>query len=256
MLGHGRAERGAAMKLMPWLGAAFVVTCCSGLIAQAPASLLADPVSRQTGGRLQLADVKGLAWQGAARLVCRLPDGNAECGRIAWKVDTQQLWHGSVALNVSMGSAGDVARIALTPFGWSVENVQLTLPAALIGSAHEKIAALGLGGFLQISGKNITPRSGAMQIHWHMASSRLIPGALLGEHRMDITLAPEGKTIGLSSQQGPLTLSGGGKLANDGMLQLDVTAAAAPGDKKLGPLLAMLGKETAANTYRMQLPSQ
>jgi general secretion pathway protein N len=225
------------------------------LVIQAPASLLIPPLSAATANRLQLTELQGTVWHGAARLVCRLGDGNADCGHFAWRLDARQAWRGMLALDVTGTGGGEAARIALSPHGWTVQRVGLTLPAALIGSTNEKLAALGLGGLLRLEGQDVTSRSGSLQVIWRPASTGLVPGALLGEHRLDIAAAADGKTLTVSSQKGPLNLSGGGRLQNDGQLQLDITVQAPAGDTRFSPLLSLLGKETGPNTFRLRLPT-
>lgn len=244
------------MKVRSLLLLAAAASLAAALVFKAPASLLARPIAAMTGNRLQLADLQGTAWKGSARLVCRLTDGNAECGRLVWRLDLSQSGRGMPALEINSAAPGEGARLAFSPRGWLLQRVDLTLPAALLGAADEKVAALGLGGLLRIEGRDVTSGNGALAVFWTMASTRLVPNALLGEHRLDVVLTSDGKNMVVSSQKGPLTLAGAGKLQNDGILHLDVMVKAPPADTRFSPLLSLLGKATEPGTYQLKLPLQ
>lgn len=244
------------MKLRTILLLAAAASLVIALVIKAPASLLARPIAAMTANRLQLTELQGTAWKGAARLVCRLSDGNADCGRMVWRLDLSQLGRGMPALEINSVAAGQGARLVLSPRGWVLQRVDLLLPAALLGAADEKVAALGLGGLLRIKGNDVSAANGALAVYWTMASTRLVPGALLGEHRLDIVLAADGKNMTVSSQKGPLTLAGGGKLQKDGTLNLDISVKAPPADTQFSPLLSLLGKATEPGTYQLKLPMQ
>lgn len=238
-------------KYLVRLGAAATL---AGMVVLAPASLLDRQVVRLSSGRLQLADAEGTFWNGSARLVCRAVGDNTDCGRFHWRFAPRALLNGEVALEIAGRRPGEEARLVVSPSGWMVTRMHMGLPAALLGTAHEKLAALGLGGRILIDGQDISRESGAFNLTWEMASTRLIPDLILGAYRLDATLDENGMDIAIASLKGPLALDGKGKIGRDGGLTLDMTAKVPTGDAQIGPILATMGQQSGAESFRLRLP--
>lgn len=222
----------------------------AGLFLQAPAALLNPPLQHASGNRLQLAEPSGTIWSGEAKLLCRVADISSSCGQLAWQLDLSRR-----ALHVRSRQAGESLLASFSRDGWRLDQINITLPAALLGSFDEKLAALGLGGRLRLTGQDLTNNTGELQVRWQQASTRLIPTVALGEHVLDFTNRPEGKSFVVGTLHGPLQLAGNGLLAQDGSVQLDMTVRVTSDASKLSPLLTMLGRATGPGQFHLRLPA-
>lgn len=244
------------------LGRAALITgglaCLFGLICQAPAALLNRPLSQTTGDRLQLAESRGTLWSGSARLVCRVGHSVAQvvgpCGALSWQLDGTAVASGRLLLRISGSRAGEQALIALSRTGWRIVQINLSLPAALLGSFDDKLATLGLGGKLHLEGQNITRNTGDLTVNWQQASTRLLPAVALGEHRLTFSSPPEGRKFVVTTLNGPLRLTGGGDLNDAGLVRLDIDVRVVASESRLTPLLAIMGQPAGPGRYRLRLP--
>lgn len=227
----------------------------SGLCIQAPATLLAPPLSKATGERLQLAEPTGTIWAGSGNLVCKAADFVSSCGRLGWRLDLSSLARGMIALQIDSNREGESAHLSLTAAGWQLDRINLTVPAALLGSFDEKLAALGLGGTLRLQGTNLTANQGALQVRWQHASTRLVQSVDLGEHQVDLINRREGRNFTVGTLNGPLKLNGVGSLAENGAVKLDMEIQVIAADSKLTPLLTLMGQETSPGLFQMHLPA-
>lgn len=232
-------------------GAALII----GLCVQAPATLLAPPLLKATGERLQLAEPTGTIWSGSGSLVCKAADVVSSCGRLAWQLELASLVRGIFALRIHSNRDGESAHLSLSAAGWQLDQINLTVPAALLGSFDEKLAALGLGGKLRLQGSNLTANQGSLQVRWQQASTRLIQGVDLGEHQVDFTNRTEGRNFTVGTLNGPLKLNGVGSLTDNGAVKLDMEIHVIAADSKFTPLLTLMGQETSPGLFHMHLPA-
>ena len=225
------------------------------LLIRAPASLLAPVLADRSTNRLQLVDAQGSLWSGAAGVSCVLPEGTAvNCGRWAWNLVPANLTHGRLSLLVRRQSAAESMLLSWTPAGLTVENVAVTLPAALAGSIDGRVAALRLGGRLQITSQALSGSAGEARIVWQKMESGLLPGQAIGDHVVNVATTASGSNFTITSLTAPVVLSGGGSLARDGQATIDVLATVDPKNTALPPLLSLMGKEVAPGQFRFKMP--
>jgi len=242
------------MTLQRWIVLFALTGLIVGLVAQAPAALLSPLLTRATGNRLQLTDPAGTLWSGAGALYCSVGEFASPCGRLHWQVEAAPKGGGILGLSIGSSRTEDSARLSLSLAGWRLDQIDLSLPAALLGSFDRHLATLGLGGRLRVQGRDVTVRQGDVQLKWQQASSRLLPGAALGEHRVDLALRPEGTAFTVGSVDGPLRLAGAGRVSDTGAVSLELEIRVTETDRKLTPLLAMLGQPTGRGVFRLRLP--
>ena len=145
----------------------FALFLAIALLVQIPATTLASVVNERTGGRLQLTDGDGSIWSGNGGLSCILPDETAvDCGRWSWSFLPGRLIEGQLSLMIRRQGRNESMLASWAPSGVRLENVALTLPAALIGSLDTKIRALRLSGNLAINSTYISDIAGDATIRW------------------------------------------------------------------------------------------
>jgi hypothetical protein len=237
------------------LAAVFLVAFLIGLGVRAPARALAPILADRSANRLQLTDAQGSVWSGAAGLSCVLPEGSSvNCGRWAWNLVPGNFAQGRMSLLVRREGVEESMLISWTPVGLEMENVAITLPAALAGSIDPKVAALRLGGRLHISSQKLSGKAGQAKISWQKMESGLVPGQALGDHVIDVTNGPAGSSFTISSVSGPVALAGGGSVAVDGQTTIDATARIDPKNSALPSLLSLMGNEVAPGQFHFKLP--
>lgn len=234
--------------------ALFVLVFLLGLIAQLPAAVLAPPLLDLTRQRLRLENPQGTVWSGKAHLSCRLPDeSSVACGDWQWRFMPAALLEGRLRLGVQGARPSETALLTLSAAGFEVERISLELPAMLIGSLDAKIAALKLGGYLHVDGRQLAARSGQAQIVWRNMSSRLAPNVALGEHTLNLNATAQAWNVEMGTISGPLRFAGGGQIPHNGAAKLDLTATVAANDVRLAPLLSLMGMEASPGVFHMQL---
>ena len=237
------------------LTAVFILALVAAFLVRAPARALAPVLEDRSAHRLRLVDAQGSVWSGAAGLSCVLPEGaSLNCGRWAWNLVAANLAQGRLSLVVRREGADEAMLISWTPAGLEMENVAITLPAALAGSLDPKIAALRLGGRLSISSQKLSGKAGQAKISWQKMDSGLVPGQALGDHVIDVANAATGSSFTIASASGPVALTGGGSVAPDGKVTIDAVATVDPKNAALPSLLSLMGNESAPGQFRFKLP--
>ena len=243
---------------MLWL-LLIVASVAATLAVCAPASWLAALVEHKTGGRLTLGDAQGTLWRGSA-FVGGAASGDGPVtpllpGRFAWRVSPLSLI-GMVDLQLENKEA--LAQPVTFKGGW--KQWQLS-PSALLLPAD---GLAGLGAPL-----NTVAPAGTMRLSWTTLSLELDRGVVavngrttlemsdmasglssirpLGSYALALDWHGQQAQLTLSSQKGPLLLSGTGRL-NNGRLQFSGQAQAADGyEETLANLLNLLGQRRSGS---------
>jgi hypothetical protein len=237
------------------LSVAFLLMLLIAMLVRAPARALAPILAETSSNRLRLTEAQGSVWSGAAGLSCILPEGTSvNCGRWAWNLVPGNLTQARLSILVRREGVNESMLISWTPAGMEMERVAITLPAALAGSIDPKIAALRLGGRLQISSEKLSGNAGQARISWQKMDSGLVPGQVLGDHVIDIATGTTGSSFTITSASGPVVLSGGGSVARDGQVTIDALAKVDPKNAALPSLLSLMGNEIAPGQFRFKLP--
>ncbi len=243
---------------MLWL-LLIVAVVAATLLVCAPASWLAALVEQKTGGRLTLGDAQGTLWRGSA-FVGGAASGDGPVtpllpGRFAWRVSPLSLF-GMVDLRLENPDA--LAQPVTFRGSWS--QWQLS-PSALLLPAE---GLAGLGAPL-----NTVAPTGAMRLSWTTLELALADRTVavngrttlemtdmastlsavrpLGSYALALDWHGQQAQLNLSSQKGPLLLSGTGSLQH-GRVQFSGQAQAAEGyEETLANLLNLLGQRRSGS---------
>ena len=249
-----------------------------GLLTQAPAQWLADGLQGASGGRLLLAEARGSLWNGSAVLVLTGGSGSRDAaalpGRLQWQL--RPGWSGLRLRAEQACCLPEGLQLTLHP-GWGGYALVLDDPARPAGAAIRPgpartlgqwpaswLAGLGtpwntlqLGGQLQLASSGLRLESvagqmrlaGDLQLQLRGASSRLSALPALGSYQLLLQGSGqpgEAASLRLSSQEGPLRLSGEGQWTG-ARLQFRGTAQATDGqDDALANLLNIIGRRQGA----------
>lgn len=237
-----------------------VLAFLTTLLVLAPATWLDLALRRGTDDALLLADAKGSVWRGSGVVQAILPSGRVETLEpVRWTIDPWQL--PTARLHISMVSERDgkpVLDATLSPSGIGIAELRLEAPAELLGVMSSTLRAAGTTGRLSLraSGVRVDDResSGKGNLYWSDAGSTLTKVHPLGSYMVDIRAAGRGLDFTLTTQNGALHLTGGGKWQPDAPLSFMAMAIPMPDKaKQLAPLLRIIGKETGGDRYEIML---
>lgn len=238
-----------------------VIWCCAGLLAAAltvlaclPAAWLSAVVERQSGGRLALGDAQGSLWRGSA-FIGGAPGGNDPLtpllpGRFAWRLSPALLL-GQVDLELQNPAALSAPlQVSGNWSEWQVSPAALMLPAERLAGLGAPLNTIQPSGRMRLSwnrlqltrhGQRVDLR-GTLVLEMTDIASRLSPVKPLGAYRLTLEWQGQEARMRLTSEQGPMLLSGGGTI-RDGRFRFDGRAEAAPGEEeRLANLLNLLGQ--------------
>jgi general secretion pathway protein N len=253
-----------------------------GLVTRAPAQWLADGLQSASSGRLLLAEARGSLWNGSAVLVLTggsdSRDASALPGRLHWQLrpgwgvlrlraEQACCLPGGLQLSLHPGWSGFALVLDDTPSPAATARpaAQATAASRTLGQWPASwLAGLGtpwntlqLGGQLQVASSGLRLQSSAgqlrmagdLQVQLRGASSRLSALPMLGSYQLLLRGSGKGDeatTLQLSSQEGPLRLSGEGQWTG-ARLRFRGTAQATDGqDDALANLLNIIGRRQGA----------
>jgi general secretion pathway protein N len=242
----------------------FVLAAVAGLLATvlviAPAQWAASALSNATGGRVELADASGTAWNGSALLVlASSPEPSAPRAtlpeRLSWRLSPWSLVVGQLDLTVSHPSALSqplaVRATLLGPGTATLSATTLRLPASLLVGVGAPWNTIRPGGILMVTWDRLQIGDGRIQgnigAEWQYASSALTPVSPMGHYRLQTNGVWPGTQLDLLTISGPLELKGSGTIAAGGRLRFTGRAQALagtdPGVKaQLTGLISLLGR--------------
>jgi general secretion pathway protein N len=224
------------------------------VLAFLPASWMGQLVERQSGGRLTLGDAQGTLWRGSAFIGGAASKDGAVTpllpGRFSWRLSPLIVF-GSVDMTLENPDA--LTQPVSLRGGWSsweVSPAALMLPADGLAGLGAPLNTLAPSGRMKLSwsslqlaraGQAVTLQ-GRTTLEMQDMSSRLTPVKPLGSYQLAFDWQGQQAALALSSQRGPLLLSGTGKFER-GRLQFSGQAEAATGfEDQLVGLLHMLGQ--------------
>jgi general secretion pathway protein N len=251
-----------------WAWAGLLCGALVGLIAFAPAVWLADAVAARTDHRLLLADARGTVWSGSAVPVLH---GGANShsaammpGRMSWSIGLHGL--GWVLRVRQPCCIGDDVVLQVRP-GLGTSTLQLMpaargfgeWPAAWLSGLGAPWNTLQLAGTLRLSGPGMTLANsagrwrfdGRIDLDLNDIASRLSTLERLGSYRLQIAgaAAPgDGTSIGLSTLDGALLLSGQGQWTGSQLRFRGSARAAAGFEDALDNLLNIIGRRQGAQS--------
>lgn len=189
------------------------------LTVLAPASLLGEVLQQASGGTWQLADASGTLWNGQGVLTGRRDNKGKEAQpaaalpRLGWKLGGFQA--AGLAFDLTAGGqpAGKVQ------VGWSGWQAQLRAVAVearditpLLPGLLNKGEWQGLLNLRQLAaqGNWRVARVSQIDLQWSNAGTSLMPKGTLGSFAINAHSEDVGVSFSISSQDGPLVLSGHG----------------------------------------------
>lgn len=226
--------------------AAFVVF----LAALAPASFVVEKFHR--AGGVELSDVRGTFWNGAARARVKLPGGAIDVEELAWRFMPSRLLTARIAFDVTARDPRleGRAQLARGLGGIEARDVDARGDAAVLGTALPLLATWRPQGRVTLA---------APLLSW---DARELRGNARAEWRGAVLSFPEPRALGtyvaemrgdggpmkvtLSTPEGALRLTAEGTFAPPARLNLRGEARAQPAaGETLEPLLNLLGPRRA-----------
>jgi general secretion pathway protein N len=257
--------RGAAVR---WAVAGAIVGVLAGLVLFAPASWLASAVASSTGGRLVLADTRGTIWSGSAVAVLAggpdSRDATSLPGRLEWTLAPR--WYGFDLAARQECCLNGTATIQIRP---GLGRVRATLvprtdwvgqwPSAWLGGLGTPWNTLQLGGSFRLLSPGATIElvegrwrlDGRVDLVLDGVSSRLTTLDTLGSYRISLTggSGTNGAALlSVSTQDGPLQLTGSGTWGPGGVKFRGEARAAAADEAALSNLLNIIGRRDGARS--------
>ena len=230
-----------------------------GLVALAPARLIASGLENASEGRLRLADTQGTLWSGTGQLEMRDRMQRTVVARnIAWRVLPAYFLRGQLRGEIVLDPAAKPFPVTISLSQIEVADADVSLPAAALALGEPKLAALGLSGdvLLHVARLALGRRAieGSATLQWRDAGSAFTPLAPLGNY--ELRLEGEGATVraSLRTLRGPLQLDGQGSWSRGANPAFLGTARIAPEQRQqLVPLLRMIAIERGEGNFELQL---
>ena len=192
-----------------------IVAYVVALVATLPATWISRALERASAEKLLLRDSAGTIWSGSARVYARERSGPPlELGELRWKTAWTALLTGKLTADVALGSAGEPAHVELSPFGVSVQRLDVSLPARALGSFAPGLETFGPEGILRVRTDSLRLDDesvlGLAEIEWRQVRFTRAPGLVLGSHVARLRGGGSKVDIELGTLDGPLRLSGKG----------------------------------------------
>jgi general secretion pathway protein N len=241
------------LRLISWI----VAGCVSILVTVLfflPAAWMAPIIEKQTAGRLTLGDAQGSLWNGSAFVggapSARDPVTPLLPGRFAWRLSPMVLL-GRVDAEVQNTAAlSQPVTVTGSWSQWQVSPSSILLPAERLASLGAPLNTIQPSGQMRLKWNalqlqrdgNRVDVVGNMNLEMSDIASRLSPIKPLGAYNLAFDWRGQQANVALTTQKGPLLLSGKGRLVN-GRLQFSGRAEAEAGyEERLANLLNLLGQ--------------
>jgi len=260
-------SRSAGMR---WAIAGLVIGAFLALIAFAPAAWLAAAVASSTDQRLLLAEARGTIWDGSAVPILTggrdSRDASALPGRLEWTLVPRGLGldlrlrqncclNGTVVVHLRPGLGRMAASVAPPPGGWVAQ-----WPSAWLSGLGTPWNTMQLGGVVRLVTPGFTVESvqgrwrlnGRADIELKNVSSRVTTLDTLGSYRLSLDGGGANDNnptrLNLTTQEGPLQLTGSGTWALGGVRFRGEARAAAADEAALSNLLNIIGRRDGARS--------
>jgi general secretion pathway protein N len=259
-------SRGAGTR---WAIAGVLVGIVVALIAFAPAVWLADWIAAQTDQRLLLTDARGSIWSGSAVPILTggrdSRDASALPGRLEWSLVPRGLGlelrarqacclNGTVVVVLKPGFNRMSATLVPPAGGWVGQ-----WPSTWLGGLGTPWNTMQLGGGIRLVTPGVSVET--VEGRWRLdgradfellnVSSRVSTLDTLGSYRLSLSggAASGGPTrLTLSTQDGPLQLTGSGTLGPGGVRFRGEARSGAADEAALSNLLNIIGRRDGARS--------
>ena len=229
------------------------------LVATAPASLVDAGLQRASDGRLRLAEARGTLWSGTGQFEVRGAAGRTGVGRdIAWRFQPQALLRGGLGFDVDIGQSGRRFPLSLSPRRIEITGAELALPAAMLGAAVPRLAALRPTGDLLVHVAELAYAAGEISgnatVEWRSAGSLLTTVSPLGDYELRVEGGAGTMKASLRTVRGPLQLDGKGSREYGGQPVFHATARVdSEHARQLAPFLRLIAIERGEGIFELQL---
>lgn len=230
------------------------------LLVKLPATWLDYATRGLSHGAVGMTATQGTLWRGSGTLQAILPSGEVHTlDKLNWRVDPRAVL--KAGLRIEFQRQGD-ARTVLSAFaglgGWTLDKLELRLPANLLGVFSKTLAQLGLSGHILLNLDGVSQAAGRLngegEILWQEAGSTLTRVHPLGNYRVEMHGKGDALEYRLMSLGGKLDLHGAGSWRPGTGATFNGEAAPLPAHREeLAPLLRMLGKDTGSGAYTLVL---
>jgi general secretion pathway protein N len=259
-------ERGATGR---WAIAGTLVGALVGLILFAPAAWLAEAVASASDQRFIFADAQGTIWSGSAVPVLTGGAGSRDAstlpGRLEWTLSPRLYGAELVARQACCVNAdvhlqirpgiGRIRATLLPPVAGTVGQ----WPSAWLSGYGTPLNTLQLGGTLRLASPGFTIERvegrwrliGRIDLELQGVSSRLTTLDTLGSYRVTLTGgsgADSATLLSLSTQDGPLRLTGNGTWGPGGVKFRGEARSEAADEAALSNLLNIIGRRDGARS--------
>lgn len=230
-----------------------------GVIATAPATLIDVHLSRISHGKLRIVETQGTLWSGSGQIEMRDAGGRAGVVKsVAWRILPESLLRGHLVCEVVLEQALRPFPVTLSFSGFTLANVDLNLPATVLGLGVPKFAPLGLTGELMLHVDNLSYEAeetqGSVTLQWLDAGSVLTPISPLGHYEMKLNSKGGEVHAQLQTIEGPLQLDGKGYWVTGTSPEFLAVAHVLPEhQQQLAPLLRLIAVERVAGSFELQL---
>jgi len=240
------------------MAALLLVVLGSTYLVLLPATWVDALLQRASRGSLAMTGATGSFWRGEGSLQALLPGGAAvTLTPVRWQVAAAELL--ALKLHFRAESARDgkpVLDATLTPGGTRIDEVNLELPASLLGVLSPTLREADFSGQILLQVKQVRvargEAGGSAKAYWKSAGSGLSRIRPLGNYLLDLDGKGDALDFRLSTMGGPLTLAGSGKWRPGKPPEMLVTATPEAGVRQdLAPLLRLLGRDTGQGSYRL-----
>jgi general secretion pathway protein N len=240
------------------LGAGLAVYVLA-LLVSAPATLIDARLAQASSGGLRLAEASGTLWSGSGQI--EILDSNRSSGiakSIAWRMRPAYVLRGELRYDVTLDRAPRHFPVTISLSRIEVADADITLPAAALGLAIPKLAALGLTGDMLLHIARLSIGHSAIQgnatLQWHDAASAFTPVSPLGDY--ELRLEGDGTTVhaSLRTLRGPLQLDGQGSWESGHKPVFQGEARVPPPQRQqLSPLLRMIAVDHGQGRFSLRL---
>jgi general secretion pathway protein N len=233
----------------------------STLIAMAPATLVDAGLQHLSHGQLRLAEAQGTIWSGTSQLeILDIKTKTGIARAISWNLVSSSLLRGKMVYRIGMDQrsqnpAANVFLVTVSRSNVVLENMEINLPVAVLGMVVPKLAALELGGDVQIQVPRLSIAQnnldGNATLQWHSTRSALLPISPLGDYELSITGSGPIAQATLHTLQGPLQLDGEGSWMNGHFSRFFATAHIPTSlYSQLAPFLRLVAVEQSDGSFR------
>lgn len=229
------------------------------LLAMAPATLVSVGMADASDGRLRIAEIQGTLWSGTGQL--EILDATGLAGfatHIGWHLRPHALLFGKLDYEVKIDAGPQPFQVGISWSRITLENADISLPAAVLGLGVARLAPLGLAGEVRVNVPTLsigpTTTYGSATLLWRDAGSALSPVSPLGNYELRVEGEGARTRVTLHTLQGPLTLDGEGTWAiNDRAFAFLATAYVPPEfHPRLAPFLRLIGVERSDGSFDLR----